>query len=474
MDTRAVFIAARRVRLFEAARSYCSRQFHGIRFDRRHAPILAFVVSLSIVRFAMLFHSVPGILPDTPMYVRLPGLDDLAQVSFLGNMPRSWVVTLPYGVLGEPNRIVAYQAAFSSFAWGVLLLVVSQARILGSKLRWTTIGLLWLLSLSSLGTNWESYVQSDSIALAGTVLVVAGFCHALFFPNRALITSALLVVGGVTAGSIRIAVFPLVVFAFMVVLIQLWRFEGNKIRVILVGLVLLVFSSYLVVFQERSDKAWGAYFAQNAAVNGRTLQQVGVIGMFPRGAELTADILREGKYKCLQKEFSNGYPWWNTLVHECPTEAVSFSNVYLGSYGRRLLTSPAATFNYLRSPFVEAFLPVRFTVSTIRLNFLSDVVDIGQLRIQLAAMGFFLIALLVTFRERGMRLWRSLALLLVGVVMAYGGVAVTVALCPSETGRVASSPVGAATILLVIASIVGACLVYNVYRQRISPRYSNG
>ena len=474
MDKRAVSIRTQRLQLLETSRSYYRRQSHSARFDRRHAPILAFVVLLSVARFVMLFQGVPGILPDTPMYVRLPGLDDLAQVSFLGDMPRSWVVTLPYGLLGDPNRIVAYQAGFSSVAWGVLMLVVSQARILGPKLRWITIGFLWLLSLSSLGTNWETLIQSDSIALSGAVLVVAGVCCALFIPNRALITCLVLVAGGVTAGSIRVAIFPLVIFAFTVMLVQLWRSDGNKTRVILVGIVVLVFSSYLVVFQERSDKAWGAYFAQNSAVNGRTLQQVGVIGMFPRGAEITADILREGKYECLQNEFSNGYPWWNTLVNHCPAEAVSFSDAYLGAYVRRLLSSPAATYDYLHRPFIEAFLPVQFSVSTIHLNFLSDAVDIGQLRSQLAAMGLLVIILLVTFHQRWMRLWRSLALLLVGVVMAYVGVLITVALCPTETGRVASTPVGAATILLVIASIVSGCLVYRSYVGRVSRSWSNG
>lgn len=432
----------------------------------------ALLAAYGSIRAALLLATTsPGVLPDTPMYLRVPGGSALSQVSLVGSWPRPWVVTLPFGAIDNLEAIVAFQVALSTVAWCALLLAVGLSRCFTKRWRRGLIALLAVLSITSLGTAWDPLIQSDSIALSGALLITAGSIAAVGRQQLPVTASVLLTVGVLTGGSIRVVLVTIAVIAGAIIV---WRCPRTLVRssrllfVTLGGLALV--TAYTTALQPAMDHAWGAYFAGDRTVNGRVLQQMVVIDMVPWGREKTVKIITAGNYPCLEQQFQIGFPWWNQLVNACPSEARRFSNSYQLQFALSLASNPAETARDLWPPVRDSYSALSIPYPQVPGSFNAQIAAVHLGRASSVGIAFVFgilgIALGIARGSITKRQAAAQAQFLILALTALAGVGLTAAFSPLDTARVASAP-AAACIVFVLCFAASA---WSRIPQRIDPR----
>ena len=438
----------------------------GFLASRMQDPLFwTILVFLVLGLMAAFLFSEPVQLPDTPTYVPLPGQNAFAQVNLLGNAQRPWIVTLPYALIKNDNLIVLMQSAFSLASWGALLWASSFLRIRSHVLTWTVRIIIGSIGLSSLVIQWNPLLQSDSLAMSGAVLLVAGF---LVASSKKPVTGLLLlVVGALIVSQIRIiTAIPIVLIAALLLVAPVRRVVRGRagsvrslVPVAMASCVLILIVVYGISLDNRQDIHWGNEVVPGLNIHGRTLQQVGVIDAVPEGNLAIHDILTSEGFKCLQGEFPLGKPgtYWNpTVVRKCPRQSKLFSEQFLSKYAAWILHHPRLVATSLIGPFNQGFsIPDAKTFLSLTPDSVSALWATGSsgadpvvLELGLLVAG----AAWMAIRRRP-----GAQQVLGFTILACGGVAsviVTVIASPLDTQRVASAPAMIARLCVIFGVII--------------------
>ena len=332
-------------------------RFIGRLTSKRLAATSAFMVR-ALVGWSM---GQPILLPDSPMYIRIPGKGTFDQVSFLGHLPRPWVITLPFAITGTTNWLVLFNVFFGSFAWIVLLLSVWNLNFSNPLFRKISVLLIALLSCCEAALAWDRFAQSDSIALSGCILVAGGFINLVALRRVRNLDLGIVALGTIVGGLIRPGI-GFLILGYFILAIYFHRKQGHHlVHSLVVGFCILLPLFYVGVVNQNLDFAWGKAFKGNQELNGRTLQQIAVINSTSYGAvfvrEIVADIAGETscEYKYLSEPIVNGdaMAWWLHMYETCPgTEKVS--REFNSRFAISLLSHPKTSWNYVRVPIAQA------------------------------------------------------------------------------------------------------------------------
>jgi hypothetical protein len=317
-------------------------------------------------RFALaLISSGPIQLPDSPMYLPAPD-DRFGQVDLLGSDPRPWVVTLPYALLDNLKAIVMAQEGFSLLCWCLLLVAVWRLPFRSEIGRWAGVGTVAAVGLDATTTYWNYFIQSESAAMSGAVLFVAGTLLSVGSRLRWLGVVAscagLLFLASIRPAALVTALGVILVLA--IAGIMSWRHRDHRNAVVRAGaaFLLIMVAAYVTVINARMDTAWGRDFVADPTVHGRTLQQVGVIDLTPWGHAAILELALAGDYDCMETYYASPPPggnfWRTNLMSTCPSEAAPFSENFQSSYVSWLIRHPRLTVRELTAPFNLSFTAI--------------------------------------------------------------------------------------------------------------------
>jgi hypothetical protein len=412
------------------------------------------------------------------MYLPEPGFPAFRQVSFLGDMPRPWIVTLPYALAPNLDWIFVFQLLLSLAAWTALLVAVSRLPFTRYGV-WVACGCVIAVGLSSAATVWDPLIQSDSLAMTGSILFVAGFI--MLLGRKASWWGVVWMgAGALIASQIR----PVTVLVLLAVsawlgcaaLIMARRQPASHRttpRKWLAGAsLLLVVAAYTVMMNSRMDSAWGREFVAEPEVQGRTLQQVGVINMTPWGTAFIAELTKKNGYECLAERYGSGGQadyWRATLVAECPSEAKQFSQEFQAEYASWLVTHPRTATRALVPAFNEAFAEpdshdsmVLVPGSLTMLWFAVPVTGSNPLILLIVLLSGICVATIWRVHRRFVGLVPLLLLAAAGLV----AVAATVAMSPLDATRVASAPAMITRLGALLGIVMGVDILVNRHRIR--------
>jgi hypothetical protein len=416
----------------------------------------------------------PQLQPDSPMYLPIDGERRFGQVDFLGNSPRPWVVTMPYALAEDPKLVVVVQAGLGLLAWCCLLAAVWQVPYRTRTARWVAIAVIAALGLDATTTYWDSIVLSESLALSAGVALAAA-CMRLTSDLMGPATFALLGLGILVGGSIRVVmIIPAsVMMIYLTIRLVRHRVRDREVRWQAVGLVvLLMLAAYVLVINSRMDRAWGADFMQAPDVNGRTLQQVGVINMTDWGHQAVQDVATGAGYPCLASYYARSTQsddWRRDMHASCPTEVAGFSRAFPSAYARWLARHPRLSIHVLSGPFSSGFGAIddSTTISLVPgviTSLYAEGAPTGRNPVLLMVL-LVLVGAVLLFRDG--RHWDSKLLLLGGVsAAAVLAVLLTVMVSPTDTFRVASAPAMVAR----ITGLIGIVLVADAWITRVRGR----
>ncbi len=433
------------------------------------------VIFLILGLITAFFFSQPVQLPDTPTYIPIRGENAFAQVSLIGDAQRPWIVTLPYALVKSFNDIVAMQFALSLASWATLLWASSFLRIRSLALTWTVRIIIGSIALSSLVLQWNPLLQSDSFAMSGGTLLVAGFLVAS--SKRFGFGFFLLVTGALVVSQIRIAAaIPIVLIAALLLIAPVQELVRGRagsvkrlIKVSIVSSVLILIVIYSISLNNTQDLHWGNEVIPGLNIHGRTLQQIGVINDTPEGNLAVHDILENDGFKCLQREYPLGRPgtYWNpTVVTKCPIQAKVFSAQFPSKYARWILDHPRLVATSLIGPFNQGFsipdasapnanIPKANAFLSLTPDSISMLWATGSSGANPVVLGLLLLiggaAWMIIRRRPGAHQVLDFTILACGGIAS---VAVTVVGSPLDTQRVASAPAMIARLFVIFGAIV--------------------
>jgi hypothetical protein len=409
---------------------------------------------------------------DSPMYLPVPH-DRFGQVDVLGSDPRPWVVTLPYALLENLKAIVIAQEGFSLVCWCVLLVAVWQLPFRSAVGRWAAIGTVTAIGLDATTTYWDYFLLSESAAMSGAVLFVAGALLVLGSRLRwfgmAASGAGLLIVASIRPATLVPTIGVIVVLAFTVS--ASWRRHDSRnviVPAVAASLLSLV-AVYVTVINARMDTAWGRDFIASPAVHGRTLQQVGVINLTPWGHAAILEVSLAGHYDCMEKYYASPPPdgnfWRVNLMSTCPREAAPFSRTFQSSYVSWLLRHPRLTVRELSAPFNESFTavddPNNISLIPADLTALwAPTAPTGRNPVVLWTL--LLVVGSVALRRSGMTRCPEVLLLSVMATAGLAAVVANVAFSPLDALRVSSAP----AMLTRLSAIIGLVLVIDLLVSR--------
>ncbi len=324
---------------------------------------LRIIVMFAILRFTQsVLMGKSALLPDSSMYLPLPGKGTFSQVDFWGNLPRPWVVTLPF-TLNNLWIIAYFQAIVGIFSWTVLLYSISKIQFFQQKIQTALLVIISLIGLSGGVGNWDHYAQSDSIALSGCVLVLASAILVLAGPRFLKAQQMLCIAGTIVGGLIR----PGIIFLSLLVVILQFLLRNRERQRPLIGptigsLLVLLSVVYVVHSNQQMDRSWGRTFAGNPSILGRTMQQVAVINSLPNGhkfvIEATQSIAPNSRcfLNLLDTPLVNGdaMAWWLTAAGSCPSEVEQISEGFTASYATQLALHPRTSLKLLWPAVTES------------------------------------------------------------------------------------------------------------------------
>lgn len=405
------------------------------------------------------FYGSPVLLPDTPMY--LPsGAWDFSLVSFTGDLPRPWVVTYFFAVLGYPLKIVIFHYVLAFLSGCYLLwtsINISRERPRG----FVIIAASFAFLISGPPLEWASSIQSDSLAMTLTLTFVYGIVGFLFDERHRKLHSGVLLIAGTLASQIR--AFVLIFFAplFAYLIIRIFRSAGStnfsrqKCAVLMVLMVLSI--GYSISLQSKMDLAWGKVLAQHDMVNGRTMQQLGVISMNPVGAQAVDEIIEKGNYSCISLERQDpDVFWWGELAHRCTSEVQEFSSILVGDYLVYLISHPRKTLQGFGGTYTETFNFNRGFLPNPLLDLFASRSSFQPTLLVLALSATALVMMPSSFMGRSKALQKihktgpESKTLLALVLCGHVAVLLSVFYSPSDTYRIASSLTTSTLFLTVI------------------------
>ena len=400
-----------------------------------------------------------------------------AQVDYWGNAPRPWVVTLPFAAIPSERWIVVFQIGVSLLSWTALLVAVTHLPFRHAVPRWSALIVVACVGLSATATSWDPLLQSDSLAMSGAVLVVASAVACVGRrPSWWALAGA--AVGALLVGLIRpVGLLPVLVLGGWLVLRLVRRkpsatdadaTRGSTVAMPLVmaGLLALI-TGYSSVVNAHMDLAWGSDLAGQPDLQGRTMQQVGVVALTPWGSGLVIRLAEDGGFRCMAEQYRTGTDpngWRGDLVTHCPREAADFAHDFQGRYLRWLATHPRATARVLVAPFTEAFTS---TGATDQLDLVPG--PVSELWQPATPTGrnptmlwlFLLAAAMVLLTPSGPH--RSAVVLMLGIAVASAlAVGLTVAFSPLDAARVGSSP----AMLTRLATLIGLAIAADALLTR--------
>lgn len=324
---------------------------------------LRIIVMFAILRFVQsVLMGKSALLSDSPMYLPLPGKGTFSQVDFWGNLPRPWVVTLPF-TLNNLWLIAYFQAILGIVSWTVLLYSISKIQFFQQKIQTALLVIISLIGLSGGVGVWDHYAQSDSIALSGCVLVLASAILVLAGPRFFMAQQVLCITGTIVGGLIR----PGIIFLSLLVVILQFLLRNRERQRPLIGpiigsLLVLLSVVYVVHSNQQMDRSWGRTFAGNPSILGRTMQQVAVINSIPNGhkfvVEATQSITPDSTcfLNLLDTPLVNGdaMAWWLTAAGTCPSEVKQISEGFTTSYAIQLALHPRTSLKLLWPAVTES------------------------------------------------------------------------------------------------------------------------
>jgi hypothetical protein len=328
-------------------------------YTRSKVKLLYAAASLFALYFLhYLLYGAPSILPDTPMYLPVDR-GDFSLVSFSGDLPRPWIVTLVFALLVKPIFIVAFHYLLAFLA-GCYLLSIS-IRISGSIKYGNFLPYIsFLFLICGPPLEWASSVQSDALAMTLSCAFSYAIVGFLFDQQGRKYHFALLLILGTLSSLIRFFIIlffiPLVIF-LMIKAIKMRKagfISSGKYALAIISILVCV--TYSFSMQTRMDYAWGLALAQHENVKGRTMQQLGVVGMNPVGKKAIQNIFISNDYECLIRESANPeVKWWGELAHRCTDEVELFSNAFQAEYLKFLLSHPRAMAQAFGSVYTQSF-----------------------------------------------------------------------------------------------------------------------
>ncbi len=409
-----------------------------------------------------LLYGAPTILPDTPMYLPV-NVGDFSLVSFSGDLPRPWIVTLVFAILVKPIFIVAFHYLLA-FVAGCYLLYIST-RISGSiKHGNFLLYISFLFLICGPPLEWASSVQSDALAMTlgcAFSYAIVGF---LFDQEGRKYHFTLLLIFGTLSSLIRFFIILFYIPLVLFLMIKAIKMRGARFipsgKYALAIISILVCVSYSFSMQTRMDYAWGLALAQHENVKGRTMQQLGVVGMNPVGEKAIQHIFISNDYECMIKERANPeVNWWGELAHRCTDEVELFSNAFQVEYLKFMLSHPRA--------MAQAFGPVYTQSFSFSQGFVPDPI-FGFFRSSTPYQPTLLLFVigLTGFMIRDTKMKRKTEkdfelissnsrdwTIIATIWMGHFGVFLTALFCPSDTYRVASS-IAASTLFLTLVSVL--------------------
>lgn len=363
-------------------------------------------------------------------------------------MPRPWVVTLPY-TLNNLTAINYLQGIAGSIAWLLVLLAVLNLHFRRNAIHWLVLSSFVIILLSGQVVAWDQVAQSDSFALTGAALVLAGIIRQLGPTKRPLSSYLLVASGTLICGLIR---FPIVVLSLVFVLYCFSRESRSRIKLSLrlfgTSLIVLL-CAYVLYGNHKMDLAWGREFAQRDDVAGRSYQQLAVINGLPQGKERVRRAVEVaiGGESCLAGLLEAPMPgndamaWWINATQACPDDAARASTDFTGNYLKELLKDPMSTLYYLWPSIDEAYRigrvppPASMFPTPILSLFYGDAA-IGQILPVTSLLLFVALCFYGRRRREEVPVNHQEVLILLATVSSLLGLLVTVALSPSDTARV--------------------------------------
>jgi hypothetical protein len=429
--------------------------------SKKWAVAIAVIITRTLIGLSM---GKPILLPDSPMYTRIPGRGVFEQVSFMGELPRPWVVTLPFAITGTTNWLVFFNVFFGTLAWLALIFSVAKLNFSKPLLRTLAITLVVFLSCSEAAMAWDRFAQADSIALSGCILVAAAVVNVIALKRVRLIDLSLLAIGTVFGGLIRPGIGFLVI-AFLILSICIDFAQSRRlIRTVGIATLILLPLFYMGALNQKMDSAWGKAFKGNEQLNGRTLQQVAIINSTPVGSVFTREVVGDiaGTTSCEFKYLSepivggDAMAWWLHMYEQCPnTDKVSRG--FNSKFAIALLKHPKTTWDYLHVPLAEASQVGKLDNQVINLipPIFQDSVFGAPGRGFIGPVSYWIafLALAIVSARRQKRVTLQSFLILLSSVLLFMGLIFTVAFSPLDTSRVAQPFFMLSTTLALISII---------------------
>jgi hypothetical protein len=402
-----------------------------------------------------------GILPDTPMYIPSePG--DFSLVSLTGDMPRTWVVTLPFAILTYPVKIVIFHYLVAFFVgvylvWITLNITKSWPR----SNRSIIVGISVLFLISGPPLEWAALIQSDSLAMSlslGFIFAIAGF---MFDKKHMILHFVAMLTFGALASQIRsfmlIFFFPIVLTLLIKAVKEMRSKPTVSLRFLAMisGIFFVIF--YTAHTQNKMDLAWGKVLSQHESVYGRSMQQVRVITSNPIGSLAINDIIATRELECIKLELYNPeVTWWGEVAHRCTSEVEEFSKNLQTDYLIYLLKHPRQALQGFSGVYTEAFNFNRGFVPDSIMNFFASRSS-KQPTLLLIAFGLTTLLLTGVGRKKAIIMRHSrlpkieLATLLGLTWSGHFAVYLTTLFSPSDTYRVASTSTTSVLFFTVLA-----------------------
>ena len=276
---------------------------------------------------------------DTPMYMP-PEVARWSLVSFWGHGSRSWFVTFPFALFKDPARIAFFQHTFS-FVSGALLFSAALTLVKSLRAR-AFVGIaVTLLLLRPDVVYFNSLLMSESIQISFLCLLIGLLIISTTQPRMriGLLPVCGLLIFALCTMRIAFICLYLPLIALLARMPRAKRRERVQVGLLLLTCVFLIAATFHI--DGNVNKKWGLDFAGNASLNGRTMQQVSLLGATQIGQDYLTHRIESLTVEkdCVASGFKQG-EYWPGFAIRCPAGVQELTDGYEAGYLAHLLRHP--------------------------------------------------------------------------------------------------------------------------------------
>lgn len=388
---------------------------------------------------------------DTPMYMP-PDDARWRLVSFWGHSSRSWFVTFPFALFETPFRITLFQHTLSALS-GVLLLFALLDLFKSSIAKFIIGSASLLLLLRADIVYFNSLLMSESIQISLLSVLVGLLTLSATRPRTRLVILPICAFPVFALCTIRIAYLCLYLPIIVMLVGVLRNSRRNRVKVGAVGLFCVLLIAMTFQIDGNINKKWGLDFAGNDSLNGRTMQQVSLLGATQIGQDYLTKRIKSLTIEkdCIEAGFRQG-EYWPGFAIRCPRGVEQLTDGYEIGYLLSLIRQPLKAIGQHLPATYAAFAPLETDLEwkqvapmpVHHLTSLSDGPSTASPLLAALVAGFMLTILVVSRSRRSDEsiVIATLGLSLVGVFI------LSLVYSPIDTYRVC------------IAATLGICLVF--------------